>query len=278
MNPILIKPSSDTRAQIIVEGKIWGDADAWSYHRERTRELFPRVIAAYERLALQCRLVVLEGAGSPAEINLKDRDIVNLRMAAAADARWHPCWPTSIAAGAFASLVGTIALLESGRTIPDRRLRAQQVPWRRDALAARDRYDRRALGHSLFGSDPVVTGSAPRRRRFVRHDPPAPVFGSAAGPSRPLRIAVADFPSLANATDFDAPAARPEVELRWIDEPSALNGADVVILPGFLETDACRPPMAALAPASMRQSSSRAAVHAHTWHLRGNADAGEFHR
>ena len=115
MNPVLLKPSRETRAQVVVEGRIWSDSDAWTYHRRHTETLFPRVVAAYERLASSCELVVLEGAGSPAEINLKDRDIVNLRMAQAAGARLRILVADIDRGGAFAICwLGTLALLEPG--------------------------------------------------------------------------------------------------------------------------------------------------------------------
>src|SRR5919204_4828282 len=76
MNPILIKPSSDTGAQVIVCGRVWGQVTARDYHQRRVEELFPLVLACYERLATAHDVVVIEGAGSPAEINLKAHDIV----------------------------------------------------------------------------------------------------------------------------------------------------------------------------------------------------------
>src|SRR5688500_10972792 len=86
MNPVLLKPSTDTGAQVIVLGKIWGQVTAWDYHTRRVEQLFPQVLDAYERLAAGHDLILLEGAGSPAEINLRNHDIVNMRMAHAADA------------------------------------------------------------------------------------------------------------------------------------------------------------------------------------------------
>jgi adenosylcobyric acid synthase len=86
MNPILIKPSSDTGAQVVVCGRVWGQVTARDYHQRRVEDLFPLVLECYQRLAAAHDIVVIEGAGSPAEINLKAHDIVNMRMAAAADA------------------------------------------------------------------------------------------------------------------------------------------------------------------------------------------------
>src|SRR5947208_16326988 len=86
MNPVLLKPSTDTGAQVVLLGKIWGQVTASDYHTGRVEKLFPQVLSAYERLAEGHDLIVIEGAGSPAEINLREHDIVNMRMAHAADA------------------------------------------------------------------------------------------------------------------------------------------------------------------------------------------------
>ena len=112
MNPILLKPSSDTGSQVIVNGEVLGDMSAAEYFK-RKRELVPKVVEAYESLAAQYDVIVLEGAGSPAEINLKAEDIVNMGMARLAKA------PVLLAGdidrgGVFASLYGTVALLEAG--------------------------------------------------------------------------------------------------------------------------------------------------------------------
>ena len=110
MNPILLKPSSDTGSQVIVHGEVWGQMDAASYFRWK-KNLLPDVLAAYDSLAEEYDLVVIEGAGSPAEINLKADDIVNMGLARAVDA------PVLLAGdidrgGVFAQLYGTVALLE----------------------------------------------------------------------------------------------------------------------------------------------------------------------
>jgi dethiobiotin synthetase len=110
MNPVLLKPS-DTASQVILRGKIFAQFSAEDYFKRKNKELLPLVSASYEILAAQYELIILEGAGSPAEINLKDRDIVNLRMA-------HPAGARCILVrdidrgGVFASIFGTLALLE----------------------------------------------------------------------------------------------------------------------------------------------------------------------
>ena len=87
MNPVLIKPSGDCSSQVMVRGKIWGQISAADYHQRRVEELMPVVCESYHTLASSFEVIVLEGAGSPAEINLKQHDIANMRMAEMADAR-----------------------------------------------------------------------------------------------------------------------------------------------------------------------------------------------
>jgi adenosylcobyric acid synthase len=86
MNPILIKPSTDTSAQVVVLGRVWREVTAADYHQGLVEELFPIVVASYRALAEEYDLILIEGAGSPAEINLQAHDIVNMRMAHAANA------------------------------------------------------------------------------------------------------------------------------------------------------------------------------------------------
>ena len=134
MNPILIKPSSDTGAQVVVRGRVWGQVTARDYHQRRVEELFPLVLACYQRLAAAHDIVVIEGAGSPAEINLKAHDIVNMRMADAADAACLLVGDID-RGGVFASLLGTMALLDHSRASAGARLRHQQVS-RRSAICS----------------------------------------------------------------------------------------------------------------------------------------------
>ncbi len=111
MNPILIKPSGDCSSQVIVRGKIWGQISAVDYHQRRVEELMPLVRESYQTLASKHQVIILEGAGSPAEINLKQHDIVNMRMAAMADAQCLLVGDID-RGGVFASLLGTVELLE----------------------------------------------------------------------------------------------------------------------------------------------------------------------
>src|SRR6202795_2775296 len=111
MNPILIKPSSDTGSQVVLLGRVWGQVTASDYHQRRVEDLFPTVLESYRTLAGRHDLILLEGAGSPAEINLRKHDIVNMRMAHAADAACLLVGDID-RGGVFAALLGTIELLE----------------------------------------------------------------------------------------------------------------------------------------------------------------------
>src|ERR1043165_2497643 len=111
MNPVLLKPATDTGAQVILLGKIWGQVTGFDYHTCRVEELFTQVLQAYGRLAADHDVILLEEAGSPAEINLREHDIVNMRMAHAADAACLLVGDID-RGGVFASLLGTMELLE----------------------------------------------------------------------------------------------------------------------------------------------------------------------
>src|SRR5215470_15861947 len=112
MNPILIKPSTDRSSQIVVMGRVWGNVSAADYHQRRVEELLPIVLEAYRALACEYDVILLEGAGSPAEINLKAHDIVNMRMAQAAGASCLLAGDID-RGGVFASLLGTVELLDT---------------------------------------------------------------------------------------------------------------------------------------------------------------------
>src|SRR6202035_3884219 len=111
MNPVLIKPSSDMTSQIVLLGRVWGQVTASDYHLRRVEDLFPTVLESYRTLAARHDLMLLEGAGSPAEINLRAHDIVNMRMAHAAGAACLLVGDID-RGGVFAALLGTVELLD----------------------------------------------------------------------------------------------------------------------------------------------------------------------
>jgi adenosylcobyric acid synthase len=238
MNPVLIKPSSDTGSQVVLLGRVWGQVTAADYFRGRVEELFPAVLESYEKLASQYELILLEGAGSPAEINLRKHDIVNMRMAHAADAA---CLLVADIdrGGVFASLLGTMELLE-----PEDRARIRGFvinKFRGDIGLLRSGVEMmgKRIGIPCAGVIPHMhnvgleeeDSVAMEDRRTVER-----IWVDCERPDRPLRVGVVAFPHMANFTDFDALAAEPSVSLAFTEDAKDICRADILILPGSKQT------------------------------------------
>ena len=239
MNPVLIKPSTDTGAQVILLGKIWGQVTAWDYHTRRVEQLFPEVLDAYERLARDHDLILLEGAGSPAEINLREHDIVNMRMAHAADAACLLVGDID-RGGVFASLFGTLELLESEdrariRGFVINKFRGDESLLRPGITAMEER-----LGVPCVGVVPYLPDLGLDEEDGVALEDRASTqrrwSNCATGPERSLRIGVIALPHMANFTDFDALAMEPSVSLAFLEHTEEMAAADVLILPGSKQT------------------------------------------
>jgi adenosylcobyric acid synthase len=238
MNPVLLKPCGDRRSQLILRGVVAGEVSARDYHHRRTRELFGVVLEAYERLAARHDVIVLEGAGSPAEVNLAESDIVNLRMARAANAS---CLLVADIdrGGVFASLVGTFALLRPAdrrriRGFVVNRFRGDQTLFRPGVSFLEKRLSRPCLGVVPYLEDLGIEeedGVALEDRRTV-----ARCWSNQDGRGRRLRVGVVALPRMANFTDFDALAAEPSVALAFLTRAADLLRADVVIVPGSKQT------------------------------------------
>ena len=260
MNPVLIKPSSDTGSQIVLLGRIWGQVTAANYHLRRVEELFPVVLESYEKLASEYELIILEGAGSPAEINLREHDIVNMRMAHAAGAACLLVGDID-RGGVFASLLGTlelldpsdralirgyainkfrgdISLLQPGLRMIEPRLGipcAGVIPFLHDlGLDEEDGVaveDRRSAGRVW---KTAAAGAAPPLNPLLNEE--GTKGWSTASADRALRIAVIALPHMSNFSDFDALAAEPAAALAFVDHPNDVSAADLVILPGTKQT------------------------------------------
>jgi adenosylcobyric acid synthase len=238
MNPILLKPTGKMASQVIVHGKIWGRLSAAEYHQRRVEELFPLVCESYRKLAAGNDVIVLEGAGSPAEINLKQHDIVNMRMAELADASCLLVGDID-RGGVFASLLGTVDLLE-----PHERARICGFvinKFRGDVslLAPGIRTMEDRISKPCLGVVPYLEHLSLDEEDSLGlpcNDGHLEDSWSSAGAGRPLRVAVIGFPSLSNFTDFDALRSEPSIVLRFCRKPEQLRGADIVILPGSKQT------------------------------------------
>ena len=238
MNPVLLKPQSESGAQIVLEGRVWGGAHAREY-RQLAPSLLPAVLGAFARLAEAADLVLIEGAGSPAEINLRDGDIANMGFAEAADV------PVVLIGdiergGVIAQLVGTRELLSAS----ERALLAGYIvnKFRGDirlfdgGIRALDE----RTGLRCFGVVPYFPAAA----RLPAEDSlalssPAPfrsLLEKKWGVER-VRIAVPVLPRIANFDDFDPLRAEPGVELVMVAPGLPLpRDAALVILPGSKAT------------------------------------------
>jgi len=232
MNPILLKPTGESSSQVVLLGRPLDNYTAQSYHNELAGKLWPVVTKTLDSLRQKFDIVVIEGAGSPAEVNLQDTDIVNMRVAREAGA------PVLLVAdidrgGALASVVGTLELLE-----PDDRKRVKGI------VINKFRGDVR-----LF--QPAV--------EFLEHRTGVPVLGvvphfqdlyimdedsvsmerknyQAVGASNQVEIAVLRTPRISNFTDFDPFESEPDVHMRYVGRDNSLGEPDMVIIPGSKNT------------------------------------------
>lgn len=239
MNPILLKPDSDQSCHIVAGGRVWGRLSGRDYHEGRVEELFPLVLQSYEKLAARHDVIVLEGAGSPAEINLKDHDIVNMRMAAAANAACLLVGDID-RGGVFAALVGTLGLLAAEERRRIRGLLINKFRGDLELLKPGIRELERRTGKNCLGVIPYIDDLNLDEEDSVSLEPRPSTskdnWQASTDPARPLRVAVIALPYFANFTDFDALCREPSVCLRFLKHSSQLEHADVIVLPGTKNT------------------------------------------
>ncbi len=240
MNPVLIKPSSETGAQVVLLGRVWGQVTASDYHQRRVEELFPAVLESYRTLAAAHELMLLEGAGSPAEINLRAHDIVNMRMAHAADAACLLVGDID-RGGVFASLVGTMELLEPEDRARIRGFVINKFRGDKALLTPGVEMIERRLGIPCAGVVPFLRDLGLEEEDSVAIEDRRTAARAwqgidGASPHRPLCIGVIALPHMANFTDFDALAMEPSVALAFLDDSAQAASADVLILPGSKQT------------------------------------------
>ncbi len=223
MNPVLLKPTSDKRAQVVLDGQPLQNMDALDYHQYKTIAM-NTVMAAWQRLAAQHEMLLVEGAGSPAEINLRDRDIANMGFAEAADV------PVIIVAdidrgGVFAHLTGTLELLS-----PSEQARVCGF------VINRFRGDITLLESGLEWLEQrtgkPVLGVIPYLQNLQLDAEDAIDLEQVEKDSERLRVVVPVLPRISNHTDFDTLRLHPQVELHYVAERQAPPPADLIILPG----------------------------------------------
>lgn len=230
MNPILLKPESDRTTQIVVQGAVWGKADAAAYFQGQ-HDLIERVRESYDRLASRYDMIVIEGAGSAAEVNLRDRDLANWSMVEWADAQVVLVADID-RGGVFAQILGTLDLLH-----PSERARVAGI------IVNKFRGDRSLFEDGVAfleqRSGLPVLGVVPMLRNLILDQEDSldiTRFRSSVFEPDRVNIAVVLLPRMSNFTDFDQLAGEPDVVLRYAARPTDLDGADVVMLPGSKNT------------------------------------------
>lgn len=231
MNPVLLKPTSDRSSQVILNGKPIGNQSAYDYFMGNDRaELFAAVTQAFDRLAGQYSPVVMEGAGSISELNLKHRDITNLRMAQHAGAATYLIGDID-RGGLFGSVYGTIALLT-----PDERALIKGIIINKFRGDARLFDDGRRMLEDLTGVS--VVGLLPYFRDIFieQEDSVALTQKARTTMAGKVNVAVVLLRRLSNFTDFDRLEHDPRVNLFYTHQPDDIAQADVIILPGSKNT------------------------------------------
>ncbi|MBE0584279.1 MAG: cobyric acid synthase, partial [Desulfofustis sp.] len=228
MNPVLLKPNSDTGSQVIINGQPVGTMNVRQYHQYK-EQAWSAARLSYHELAAGYDVIVLEGAGSPGEVNLKRHDFVNMKMAREARA------PVLLVGdidrgGVYASFVGIMDVLEEW----ERRLIAGFVvnKFRGDQSLLDDahRFVERHTGRPVYGVVPYISGMAiPQEDSVALREG---CYGRQEASADQVDIAVIDLPHISNYTDIDALHGEPDVSIRFVAQAANLGRPDAVILPG----------------------------------------------
>ncbi|MFA4983948.1 MAG: cobyric acid synthase [Candidatus Omnitrophota bacterium] len=234
MNPILIKPMSDRKAQIILKGKPLANMSVYEYV-EYKREAKKEVLASFNRLSREYDIVVIEGAGSPAEINLRSHDIVNMEMAKRAHA------PVILVGdidkgGVFAWLVGTLELLSREEKTMVKGFIINKFRGDKRLLRPGIKFLEKKTGIKVLGVIPYFKDIRIPEEDAVPLEKRADSKKSMANLEELLDIAVVNLPHISNFTDFDALENEPDVTLRYVSSAPELGSPDVVIIPGTKNT------------------------------------------
>ncbi len=224
MNPILLKPNSDIGSQVIVQGRAVGNMDALHY-RDYKAIARNAALHSFARLGEQYDLILVEGAGSPAEVNLRAGDIANMGFAEAVDC------PVVLVAdidrgGVFAQLVGTLALLAPSEQERIQGFVINRFRGHAALLQPGLEWLHQETGRPTLGVLPFLNGL-----HLEAEDSLSRADGTAR-PAAQLRVVVPALPRLSNHTDLDPLRLHPQVELRFIDAGSPIPPADLIILPG----------------------------------------------
>ncbi|NSL87106.1 cobyric acid synthase [Chitinophaga sp. Mgbs1] len=231
MNPVLLKPTNDRSSQLVLHGKPAGNQSAWEYFMENDkRQLFEEVKQSFDRLAARYNPVVMEGAGSISEINLRKRDITNMRMALHAGAAVYLVADID-RGGIFGSVYGTIALLP-----PEEKALIKGIIINKFRGDSRLFDDGRRQLESLTGVP--VTGVLPYYHdiHIEEEDSVALSLKHKRQTAGRINIAVVLLRHMSNFTDFNVLEKDERVNIFYTDNPADITGADIVIIPGSKNT------------------------------------------
>ncbi len=227
MNPVLLKPTCDTGSQVIVGGEVRANMSAKEYFSYKKR-LIPEILKAYRQLEQEYEVIVVEGAGSPAEINLNQEDIVNMGLAELLDA------PVLLAGdidrgGVFAQLAGTVMLLK-----PEERARVQGI------IINKFRGDQSILEPGVEMIRQItkipVMGVVPYMQVDIEEEDSLTMRFAANNPGALLDLSVIRLPHISNFTDFAVLEGREQVNLHYVTSLSQLKAPDMILLPGTKNT------------------------------------------
>ncbi len=228
MNPVLLKPGSDSRSHVVLMGKSWGDL-ASSNWLEGRRALAETAHQAFDDLAARYDVVVAEGAGSPAEINLRTGDYVNMGLAR------HAGLPTVVVGdidrgGVFAAFLGTVALLSAEDQALVAGFVVNKFRGNLDLLAPGLRDLERLTGRKVYGTLPWHPDL------WLDSEDALDLAGRRATGNGARRVAVVRLPRISNFTDVDALGLEPDLDVVFAADPRALGDADLIVLPGTRAT------------------------------------------
>ncbi len=229
MNPVLLKPESEMGCQVVIRGQARFHMRAHEHQRYRT-EAWPEIVASYRALAEQFDVILIEGAGSAAEINLRERDMVNWAIAELADA------PVLLVAdidkgGVFASLVGTIELLSPGERQRVKGVLINKFRGDKRLLESGLRFLEERTGIPVLGVLPYL-----HEVRIPQEDSAMLDTASTRLREKPVTVGVVRVPRIANYTDFAPLEEEPDVTVHYLTDPTTTPRLDVLILPGSKST------------------------------------------
>ncbi|MBW4579967.1 MAG: cobyric acid synthase CobQ [Tildeniella nuda ZEHNDER 1965/U140] len=229
MNPILLKPQGDMTSQVIIKGKAVGKVGAAEYYEQYFDVGWQAIEESLRRLGEEFDMLVCEGAGSPAEINLKHRDLTNMRIAK------HLNAPTILVVdidrgGAFAHVVGTLELLDPDERALIKGVVINKFRGQRSLLQSGIDWLEERTGIPVIGVIPWLDQS------FPAEDSLSLIDGRSSNPTGDLNIAVVRLPRISNFTDFDPLESEDTVSVKYISPKQSLGHPDAVIIPGSKTT------------------------------------------